>query len=261
MVGVFDDALAHLGGQLPGRGQHQGTYLTATAPAMVGQQPMEHGQGETGRLARACLAAAQHVPPARDGGNGLLLDGGGLFVTQPLTARRMCGDRPSSLNDMFEGHLSLVQTGDGSLSVTTWKIGGSPSRQALRPGGRPHETVGRNIADTRRSRSSRREWAQPHGDGAAILADRRRSATKGSTGLASSQALSEQRLDGSGQRLRLGLGANLSTTRPSLIDEELGEVPMALPEEPRFCQAEPAIEGVGLGAVDPAFRHQGKLTG
>ncbi len=84
VVGIFDDAFAHLGGQLPGRGQHQGSHLAATATAMVGQQSMKHGQGETGRLARACLGAAQHVLPGQDGGNGLLLDGGGLFVTQLL---------------------------------------------------------------------------------------------------------------------------------------------------------------------------------
>ncbi len=84
VVGVVDDALAHLGGQLPGRGQHQGAHLAAATTAVVGQQTMEHGQGETGRLACACLGAAQHVLPGQDGGNGLLLDGGGLFITQLL---------------------------------------------------------------------------------------------------------------------------------------------------------------------------------
>ncbi len=83
VVGIFDDALAHLGGQLAGRGEHQGAHLT-TATAMVGQQPLQHGQGEAGRLACACLGAAEHVLPGQNGGNGLLLDGGWLFVTQLL---------------------------------------------------------------------------------------------------------------------------------------------------------------------------------
>ncbi|MNX59769.1 hypothetical protein D3C86_906550 [compost metagenome] len=84
MMGVLDDALAHLGGELPGRGQHQGADLTAAATAVVGQQTVQHGQGETGRLACPCLGTAQHVLTGQNGRDGLLLDGGGLFVTQLL---------------------------------------------------------------------------------------------------------------------------------------------------------------------------------
>ncbi len=83
VVGIFDDALAHLGGQFAGRCQYQGAHLTATA-AMVGQQQLQHGQGETGCLACACLGSAEDILTSQNSRNGLLLDGGWLFVTQLL---------------------------------------------------------------------------------------------------------------------------------------------------------------------------------
>ena len=83
VVGILDDALAHLCRQFAGRGQYQCAHLT-TATTVVGQQTLQHRQGETGRFACACLSAAEHILTGQNGRNRLLLDGGWLFVTQLL---------------------------------------------------------------------------------------------------------------------------------------------------------------------------------
>ena len=99
------EALLDLQGQLPGGGQDQGTdgpdaEVGLRLPAV---ELLEDGGGEGTGLARACLGAAQHVPALEGGGDGLLLDGGGLFVVQGPQG----GEDGGTESQVLKGHKNV----------------------------------------------------------------------------------------------------------------------------------------------------------
>ncbi len=80
-VGV--DALLHLHAQLAGGGEDQaadGVARGGCAGIGAGGQQLQDGKHEARGLARAGLGAGEQVAAVEDGGDGLLLDGGGGFV-------------------------------------------------------------------------------------------------------------------------------------------------------------------------------------
>jgi len=74
-LGERADLGRNLGGQLPGGSDHQG--LGAVLGSF--EEPVEQGQRERGRLAGTGMGQAQHVAAVEAGGNGLVLDGTGVF--------------------------------------------------------------------------------------------------------------------------------------------------------------------------------------
>lgn len=129
-------------------------------------------------------------------------------------------------------------------------------RLGLSPAKRPHKRQwARNIADARRTRSSRVAsrvaTAIPAGKGQG-------GAKRGPLRLGAHP--SEQSLDGLHQILRPGLGGEAVHHPAFTVNQELGEVPLdgLAAKEPGLLLLEPAIEGVGTDAVDLAFGHQGE---
>ena len=76
---VFDEALFDLRRELAGRLENQRARHARSRPA--GFQHGQHRQHERRGLAGAGLGDAQHVAPGEHVGDGLILDGGGSFVT------------------------------------------------------------------------------------------------------------------------------------------------------------------------------------
>ena len=66
----------------------------------MGRQPLQQGQGEAGGLAGARLGAAHEVPAFQHDGNGLGLDGGGVFVALLAYGAQQLGQQPEGI----EGH-------------------------------------------------------------------------------------------------------------------------------------------------------------
>ena len=85
-------ALADLDGQFPGGGEDQSP--DGPFGASDGLQPLQNRCGEGAGLACARLGAAQHVPPGQGGGDGLLLDGRGFFITLLLQGLQDGGVQP-----------------------------------------------------------------------------------------------------------------------------------------------------------------------
>ena len=69
----------HLGGEFARGGEHQGADGAGLLRRAAAEQ-LQHGQGEGGGLAGAGLRAGQQVVALQHGGDGLLLDRGGLRV-------------------------------------------------------------------------------------------------------------------------------------------------------------------------------------
>jgi hypothetical protein len=78
VVTVGAQALADLGGQLPGGGEHQGADLGVLAGGAV--QVLQHRQGEGGGLPGPGLSAPDHVAALERGGDGVGLDRGWVEV-------------------------------------------------------------------------------------------------------------------------------------------------------------------------------------
>ena len=79
---VVPDALANLGGEFAGWAQDEGADHAALVPAGLLGEPVQHGQGEGGRLAGAGLGDAEHITSVEDVGDGLGLNGGGGLVPE-----------------------------------------------------------------------------------------------------------------------------------------------------------------------------------
>ena len=70
-----------LGGQFPGRCQHQGAWPARAAHGLGGgTQVLQQRQAEGGGLAGAGLGAGQQIVAGQHQRDGLLLDRGGGFV-------------------------------------------------------------------------------------------------------------------------------------------------------------------------------------
>ena len=76
---VSDEALFHLGREFAGRFENERARHAGAGAAFF--QHGQHRQHESRRLAGAGLRDAEHVAPGKHVGNGLILDGGGSFVT------------------------------------------------------------------------------------------------------------------------------------------------------------------------------------
>ena len=70
---------------------------------LAGIQLLEDGGGEGAGLPRARLGAAQYVPAPKGGGDGLLLDGGGLLIAQGLQGVENLGAEPQ----LLKGHKNV----------------------------------------------------------------------------------------------------------------------------------------------------------
>lgn len=80
MFSVSFDALLYLSGELAGGGENECT--NGSLPAwFVLHEKLDHGQGEPGGFAGACLGGGDHVSSGEDGGDGLCLDRGRNCVT------------------------------------------------------------------------------------------------------------------------------------------------------------------------------------
>ena len=87
VVRLLRDDLAHFGDlrrQLARGGDHE---HERTLAALRVADAVKRRQGERGGLARARLRGGDDVAAGEDGGNGLLLDGGGVFVSQAADGR------------------------------------------------------------------------------------------------------------------------------------------------------------------------------
>ncbi len=76
---VFGETFLDLRGELAGRFKNEGARHARAGAAFFqhGQHWQHEGRGFTG----AGLRDAEHVAPGKHVGNGLILDGGGSFVT------------------------------------------------------------------------------------------------------------------------------------------------------------------------------------
>ena len=79
---VVSDAVADLGGEFASWTQDEGADHAALVPAGLLGEPVQHGQGEGGRLAGAGLSDAEHITSIEDVGDGLGLNGGGGLVPE-----------------------------------------------------------------------------------------------------------------------------------------------------------------------------------
>ena len=103
VLAIGADALLYLHGQLAGGREDEGPDGVARGggrSAGVGRQQLQHGQGEAGGLAGAGLGAAHEVAAFQHQGNGLDLDGGGVFVALLAYGAQELGQQPEG----FEGH-------------------------------------------------------------------------------------------------------------------------------------------------------------
>ena len=75
VLAVVAHALAHLGGQLAGRGQHQGTNAVRGYFALALGEALQHRQGKACGLAGPGLGGGHQVTASQDGRDRLLLDG------------------------------------------------------------------------------------------------------------------------------------------------------------------------------------------
>ena len=73
-----------LGGELTRRGEHQRTRVTRASLAATASKARGDGQRECERLARARLAAAEHVAACEGVGKGVFLNGERLGLTFAL---------------------------------------------------------------------------------------------------------------------------------------------------------------------------------
>ena len=76
---VFGETFLDLRGELAGRFENESARHARAGAAFF--QHGQHRQHEGRRLAGAGLRDAEHVAPGKHVGNGLILDGGGSFVT------------------------------------------------------------------------------------------------------------------------------------------------------------------------------------
>ena len=72
---VVTHALAHLGGQLASRGQHQRTNAVRRNLALALHQTLQHRQGKACGLAGPCLGRRHQIAASQNGGDRLLLNG------------------------------------------------------------------------------------------------------------------------------------------------------------------------------------------
>ncbi len=93
------EVLGHLGGQLPGRLQDQGTGHARPGPALG--EDIDHGQREASGLACSGLGAAQDITPLQDVGNSALLNGRGFAVAGIIDGLQ----DGSAKAKFFEGHV------------------------------------------------------------------------------------------------------------------------------------------------------------
>ena len=75
MAAVDPKAVADLGGQLPGGGEHERTNGSGFADVFGGQL-VENGQRKSRRFPGPCLSHTQHVATGEQGRNGFCLHGG-----------------------------------------------------------------------------------------------------------------------------------------------------------------------------------------
>ena len=118
MTAVVFKALTDLDGQLPGGSEDEST--DGVPGYRLAAQPLENRGGKGTGFSGARLGAAQHVPPRQGRGNGLLLDGRGLFIALLLQSSQDLGTQPQ----IFKCH--------GVRSFFSFGSGGETPR-----GGRP----------------------------------------------------------------------------------------------------------------------------